>query len=52
LTPDARQCRFCKYRSLCERGVKAGFLEELEDEVESPDFEATLDLEQIAEVEF
>jgi CRISPR/Cas system-associated exonuclease Cas4 (RecB family) len=52
LTPDARHCRFCKYRSLCERGVKAGFLEELEDEIESPDFEVALDLEQIAEVEF
>ena len=24
LTPDERKCRFCTYRSLCERGVVAG----------------------------
>jgi hypothetical protein len=50
LTPDRRQCRFCNYRSLCERGVKAGSLLDLEDDVESPDIE--IDLEQVAEVEF
>jgi hypothetical protein len=32
LTPDQRQCRFCNYRSLCERGVKAGLLGELDDD--------------------
>lgn len=50
LTPDRRQCRFCNYRSLCERGVKAGVLENLEDDVES--LEVEIDLEQVAEVEF
>ncbi len=50
LTPDREQCRFCSYRSLCERGVKAGSLENLEDDVESLDIE--IDLEQVAEVEF
>jgi CRISPR/Cas system-associated exonuclease Cas4 (RecB family) len=50
LTPDERQCRFCNYRSLCERGVKAGLLEELQEELEPE--EPEIDLEQIAEIEF
>ncbi len=50
LTTDPRQCRFCNYRSLCERGVKAGFLEELDNDVEPS--EPAIELEQIAEVEF
>jgi CRISPR/Cas system-associated exonuclease Cas4 (RecB family) len=50
LTLDARQCRFCNYRSLCERGVKAGFLEDLEAELELE--EPEIDLEQIAEIAF
>jgi hypothetical protein len=50
LTPDREQCRFCNYRSLCERGVKAGRLENMEDDLESLDIE--IDLEQVAEVEF
>jgi len=50
LTPDREQCRFCNYRSLCERGVKAGSLENLDDDVEALDIE--IDLEQVAEVEF
>jgi len=50
LTPDERRCRFCNYRSLCERGVTAAFLNELEDYLEPA--EVTIDLEQIAEVAF
>ncbi len=50
LTPDLRQCRFCNYRSLCERGVKAGFLDELEEDLEPAELE--IDLEQVAEIEF
>ena len=50
LTQDPGQCRFCNYRSLCERGVTAGFLDDLEDDLEP--LEAAIDLEQIAEVEF
>jgi len=30
LTPDERHCRFCIYRSLCERGVSAGRLEDFD----------------------
>jgi len=50
LTPDERRCRFCNYRSLCERGATAAFLEDLEDDLELP--EVVIDLEQIAEVAF
>lgn len=50
LTPDERRCRFCNYRSLCEREVKPGFLEDLEEDLDAPELE--IDLEQIAEIEF
>jgi hypothetical protein len=50
LTPDERRCRFCNYRSLCERGAVAAFLDDLEDDLEPS--EVTIDLEQIAEVAF
>jgi predicted RecB family nuclease len=50
LTPDERRCRFCRYRSLCERGVKPGFLADLDEDVEPPELE--INLEQVAEIEF
>jgi predicted RecB family nuclease len=53
LTPDVRRCLFCTYRSLCNRGVKPGELEHLEEwlEPETPD-EVKIDFEQIGEIEF
>lgn len=55
-TDDARRCRFCSYRSLCNRGVEAGRLDEddAEDVGPEPDFDwnAGLDFEQIAEIAF
>jgi CRISPR/Cas system-associated exonuclease Cas4 (RecB family) len=50
LTPDERRCRLCNYRSLCERGVRPAFVQDLEDDLETPEFE--VDLEQVAEIEF
>ena len=50
LTADGRRCRFCNFRSLCDRGVTAGFLEDLDDDLEPEEVE--IDLEQIAEIEF
>ncbi len=50
LTSDVGHCRFCNYRSLCDRGVRAGFLGDLAEDVAPDVFE--IDLEQIAEVEF
>ena len=54
LTDDLRRCRFCNYRSLCDRG-EAGRLEDFDlDEVEDEAEEeiVTLDFDQIAEIEF
>jgi CRISPR/Cas system-associated exonuclease Cas4 (RecB family) len=53
LTPDIKRCLFCTYRSLCNRGVKPGDLQHLEEwiEPESPD-EVSIDFDQIGEIEF
>ncbi len=52
LTPDERQCRFCVYRSYCERGTGAGLATDMDDSgaIESdPD---AFDFTQAAEVAF
>lgn len=48
LTTVLRRCDFCQYRSLCDRGVEAGSLSELELEDLQNDF--SLDLESVAEI--
>jgi CRISPR/Cas system-associated exonuclease Cas4 (RecB family) len=64
LTAQEQRCKFCPYRSLCQRGVRAGTLDEaldmaldaaqvLEDEADAGDaFGIDIDFEQIAEVEY
>ena len=51
LTEDERMCRFCVYRSYCNRGAQAGQIDEAEAEMDS---EAAFDVnfEQIGEIEF
>ncbi|MFC2052732.1 PD-(D/E)XK nuclease family protein [Chloroflexota bacterium] len=53
LTPETARCRFCVYRSLCDRGVKAGALDDIEDifDPESAS-DVEIDFDQIAEIEF
>ena len=51
LTPQVERCEYCTYRSLCERGVKAGPLDRMAD-VSLQDLEFALDFDQIAEIEF
>jgi hypothetical protein len=51
LTDDLRQCRFCTYRSLCERGETAGPWREADDQAASS-FDGSIDFEQIGEIEF
>lgn len=51
MTEDERLCRFCTYRSLCERGKKAGVLEAWESDGED-DWDFDLDVTQIGEVMF
>jgi CRISPR/Cas system-associated exonuclease Cas4 (RecB family) len=53
LTIHEPRCRFCSYRSLCRRGVKAGAFDETEEELELGDaLDISLDFEQIAEIEY
>jgi hypothetical protein len=53
LTTQDRRCRYCPYRSLCQRGVRAGAFERAEREGElEEDFGFSLDFEQIAEIEY
>jgi len=51
LTSDQKLCRFCNYRSLCNRGDEAGEMEEESlDESGTSGFD--MDFEQIAEIAF
>lgn len=54
LTDDVRHCRFCVYRSLCDRGTTAGPLEQWEaEDYEGADLsDFTLDIDEIGEIEF
>jgi len=56
LTTQEWRCKFCSYRSLCQRGVNAGHIDDLDRDqlVDSdPDgFDIDFDFDQIAEVEF
>lgn len=50
LTPDEHACRFCVYRSLCNRGTTAG--EWQEHNSEGSDLAARFDFDQIDEIQF
>jgi hypothetical protein len=52
LTANEKRCRYCVYRSLCNRGIKAGPVDDLEDDAAEDLLEFDLDFEQIAEIEF
>ncbi|HUW12148.1 MAG TPA: PD-(D/E)XK nuclease family protein [Anaerolineae bacterium] len=57
LTADERRCRYCRYRSLCRRGERAGLLDDDDGELagdfdSAADPDAFLDIEQIAEIEY
>lgn len=52
-TTDERHCRYCVYRSLCDRGVQAGSLDDWEaEQFPTDDLIGGLDFEQITEIEF
>jgi CRISPR/Cas system-associated exonuclease Cas4 (RecB family) len=52
LTPDERQCRFCIYRSYCERGTSAGISSETGDGGPADYDPESFDFSQAAEVAF
>jgi RecB family exonuclease len=52
-TSDLNKCRFCVYRSHCDRGTEAGDLAAFEDfEMEPENFTVELDFDQIEEIQF
>ncbi len=51
LTDAARACKYCAYRSLCDRGRAAGDVDELDKDFELEDI-LDIDLEQVAEIAF
>ena len=51
LTPETDRCRFCVYRSLCDRGAEAGSQEDYDQEPETSS-PLDFDFDQIAEVKF
>jgi hypothetical protein len=53
LTTDERRCQYCPYRSLCRRGIRAGAVSDIEDElVTEEDLDFQFDFDQIAEIEY
>ncbi len=52
LTAEIERCQFCTYRSLCDRGAKAGNWLTINSDEDSDNFDINLDLDQIAEIEF
>jgi hypothetical protein len=52
LTEDEKKCAYCPYRSYCNRGGKAGTLDESDAGTETAEAEFNLNFEQIAEIEF
>jgi hypothetical protein len=54
LTDDLKKCRYCIYRSLCDRGREPGAVDEYAG-LETPgpdDVDPDLDLDQVGEIEF
>lgn len=52
LTTDTGQCRYCLYRSLCERGDRAGQVGEGDLDTEGDEFDFEFDLGSLEEVAF
>jgi len=51
LTEDRQKCAFCPYRSFCERGVRAGDVDQAEAEMEADEL-FDINFEQIGEIAF
>ena len=52
-TGEERHCRFCNYRSLCDRGSEAGDFYEQDMELSTAaEQDLVIDFEQVAEIEF
>jgi hypothetical protein len=51
LTDDRTKCRYCPYRSYCDRGVRAGDVDQAEAEMEAEEL-FDVNFEQIREIAF
>lgn len=51
LTDDRQKCLYCTYRSYCERGIRAGNMEQAEAEMEAEEL-FDVNFEQIGEIAF
>jgi CRISPR/Cas system-associated exonuclease Cas4 (RecB family) len=51
LTDDRTKCNYCPYRSYCDRGIRAGNLEQAEAETEAEEL-FNVNFEQIGEIAF
>lgn len=51
LTEDRQKCLFCTYRSYCERGIRAGDMEQAEAEMDAEEL-FDVNFEQIGEIAF
>jgi len=51
LTEDRTKCLYCPYRSYCERGVRAGDVDQAEAEMEADEL-FDISFEQIGEIAF
>lgn len=50
-TDDRQKCNYCPYRSYCDRGIRAGDMEEAEAEMQAEEL-FDVNFEQIGEIEF
>lgn len=51
LTDDRQKCAYCSYRSYCERGIRAGEMDQAETEMEAEEL-FDVNFEQIGEIAF
>ncbi|NIS79168.1 MAG: PD-(D/E)XK nuclease family protein [Anaerolineales bacterium] len=52
-TAEELNCLFCRYRSLCQRGIRAGSFQDWTQEIdESEELSFDFDFDQVAEIEF
>lgn len=52
LTSDENRCKYCVYRSLCDRGISAGSLEDFEQIMQEEEIQFDLDVDQIDEISY
>lgn len=52
MTTNEVNCKYCNYRSLCQRGISAGLIHDAEDDETLAEKPFSLDFESIEEIEF